>query len=66
MKKSTLICTILWAMASLVSLYNMVIGASSVINLFAASPIYAMQSIMWFFVHAATTMFFYVLWTKQS
>ncbi|MBL1321231.1 MAG: hypothetical protein COA63_009255 [Methylophaga sp.] len=66
MKTITLICAILWAMATLFSMYNMIIGESSIFNLFPLSPIYAIQSIVWFFVHGATAGFFYVLWTKQS
>lgn len=66
MKTITLICAILWAVTTLFHLYGITIGDYAVAILFSESPIDAMKTLLWFFADAATAIFFYILWTKQS
>ena len=66
MKTITLICAILWAVTSVFHLYGVTMGDYAVVDLFSVSPIDALETVVWFFTDIAMTIFFFVLWSKQS
>jgi Mg2+ and Co2+ transporter CorA len=66
MKTITLLCAILWALTSIFNLYGITFGDYAIPALFSESPMYAFETIAWFLADCATSLFFFVLWTKQN
>lgn len=66
MKAITLSCAILWALATLFSLYNLTLGHFPITELFLDSVSDGLESIVWFLSDVAMTVFFFVLWQKQA
>jgi len=66
MKSITLSCGILWAMATLFSLYNLTLGDFPITEIFLDSIIDGLESIVWFLSDIAITVFFFVLWQRQA
>jgi len=66
MKSITLSCAILWALATLFSLYNLSLGAFPISEIFSDSLTDGLESIVWFLSDLAMTVFFFALWQKQT
>lgn len=62
MKTITLLCAILWAITTLFYLYGMTLGDYPMDNFSLDS----VETVFWFLANAATTVFFFVLWTNQK
>jgi len=66
MKLITLTCAVLWALATLFSLYNLTLGYLPITEIFSDSVMDGLESIVWFLSDIAMMVFFFVLWQKQT
>lgn len=66
MKIITLLSAILWAVITLLNLYNLAEGSYPLRDVFLESPIIALNSVVFFLTYVAMTAFFFILWLKQK